>query len=176
MSLSTIDALTYHTVMNDAPVSPPQLDLVGQLAERLFTLTTELQTRLLESLKDLDITESMAAAIWWLGYTDSPMSRRELAACLHFDPSNVTLIADRLEARGLVERAIDERDRRFKAMRLTEAGEAVRATIINAATSAAMFRQLSADELNQLNDLLGRALDTERNWKADKSNFHLASS
>jgi DNA-binding MarR family transcriptional regulator len=160
--------------MNDVSGSPPQLDLVGQLAERLFTLTTELQIRLLESLKQLDITESMAAAIWWLGHDETPMSRRELAACLHFDPSNVTLIADRLEARGLVERAVDERDRRYKAMRLTDAGHALRASLVEATTSAAMFRQLSPADLNLLNDLLGRALDTERNWKVEKSRLVLS--
>jgi DNA-binding MarR family transcriptional regulator len=46
----------------------------------------------------------------------------------HFcDPSNVTGIVDRLEARGLIERRSAERDRRVKILALTPEGERLRA-------------------------------------------------
>ena len=61
-----------------------------------------------------------------------PMS--SLAALLFCDNSNVTGIVDRLEARGLIERRTADHDRRVKLLRLTPAGEQVRATV---------FRQMS---------------------------------
>jgi len=51
----------------------------------------------------------------------------ELAQSLHCDNSNVTGIADRLEAAGLVERRAHPGDRRVKTLVLTERGAEVRA-------------------------------------------------
>ncbi|HEU0024762.1 MAG TPA: MarR family transcriptional regulator [Thermoleophilaceae bacterium] len=50
-----------------------------------------------------------------------------LAQSLFCDPSNVTGIVDRLEARGLIERRGAENDRRVKILALTPEGERVRA-------------------------------------------------
>ena len=49
-----------------------------------------------------------------------------LADALHCDNSNITGIVDRLEAAGLAERRPTERDRRVKAVVLTEKGEWMR--------------------------------------------------
>ena len=54
------------------------------------------------------------------------MTMGELAQALHCDNSNVTGIADRLEAAGLAERRPHPSDRRVKTLWLTEHGEAVR--------------------------------------------------
>ena len=51
---------------------------------------------------------------------------RELAERLKSDPSNVTGLIDRLEARGLVERRPDPNDRRIKGLALTAAGARLR--------------------------------------------------
>jgi MarR family transcriptional regulator, organic hydroperoxide resistance regulator len=56
---------------------------------------------------------------------DLPMPMRSLAARLHANPSNVTVIVARLEARGLLERHVGD-DRRVKGVRLTPAGLALR--------------------------------------------------
>jgi DNA-binding MarR family transcriptional regulator len=162
--------------MNEPEGTFDHSNLATSLLERLMMLATEVQVRVVTVLKELELSESMLGAIWWLGVSDSPMSRRELAVRLRFDPSNVTLIADRLEARGLVERAVDSRDRRYKAMRLTDAGKAIRQQVLDAITDAAMFRQLSLEEQVQLNDLLGRALDTQRDWKHDHAHMFLKES
>jgi DNA-binding MarR family transcriptional regulator len=50
-----------------------------------------------------------------------------LAQSLFCDPSNVTGIVDRLEARGLIERRGADHDRRVKILALTPKGEKVRA-------------------------------------------------
>src|SRR5260370_3106168 len=50
----------------------------------------------------------------------------EAAGKLHCDPSNVTGIVDRLEARGLIERQHLTTDRRVKHLALTPAGRRLR--------------------------------------------------
>ena len=50
----------------------------------------------------------------------------EIAELLRCDPSNVTGIADALEARGLARRRPSDADRRVKALELTAKGEKLR--------------------------------------------------
>jgi DNA-binding MarR family transcriptional regulator len=52
-----------------------------------------------------------------------PTSQREIARRLGYDPSNITALADALEARGLVERRTDPADRRIRTLARTEEGE-----------------------------------------------------
>ena len=53
---------------------------------------------------------------------------RSLAARLDYDASNLSVLVDRLELRGAVERRTDPDDRRVKALALTAEGERLRAT------------------------------------------------
>jgi DNA-binding MarR family transcriptional regulator len=53
---------------------------------------------------------------------------RSLAARLDYDASNLSVLIDRLERRGVVERRPDPDDRRVKALVLTPVGERLRAT------------------------------------------------
>lgn len=57
---------------------------------------------------------------------DEPLKLSDLATKLRCDNSNVTGIADRLEAAGLAERRPHPTDRRVKTLQLTERGESVR--------------------------------------------------
>ena len=52
-----------------------------------------------------------------------PISQREVAGRLGYDPSNITALADALEARGLVERRTDPSDRRVRTLVRTAEGE-----------------------------------------------------
>jgi DNA-binding MarR family transcriptional regulator len=52
---------------------------------------------------------------------DKPVTMRELAARLHSNPSNVTVVVGKLEARGLVHRTGAE-DRRIRGVQLTGDG------------------------------------------------------
>ena len=63
---------------------------------------------------------------------DTPMAMSALADALHCDNSNITGIADRLEAAGLVERRTGERDRRVKTLALTAKGIEARQAVIDA--------------------------------------------
>src|ERR1700676_5630483 len=74
---------------------------------------------------ELDLAPLQAKALHELN-VEPPISMRELAERLKSDPSNVTGLVDRLEARGLVERRPDPNDRRIKGLALTAAGARMR--------------------------------------------------
>jgi DNA-binding MarR family transcriptional regulator len=74
---------------------------------------------------ELDLAPVQAKALHELNL-EPPISMRELAERLRSDPSNVTGLIDRLEARGLVERRPDPNDRRIKGLALTPSGAGLR--------------------------------------------------
>ena len=89
-----------------------------------------------------------------------PMPMSSLADALHCDNSNVTGIVDRLEAAGLAERRPSERDRRVKAIVLTDKGERTRIEIERrAGQPPPRLAGLSDEDAVQLRDILARALD-----------------
>jgi MarR family transcriptional regulator, organic hydroperoxide resistance regulator len=78
---------------------------------------------------------------------------------LHCDASNVTGIADRLEARGLVTRQAAREDRRVKLLALTPAGMRLRAGLEDAIADASpIMSGLTVDERETLRALLGKAI------------------
>lgn len=60
---------------------------------------------------------------------DAPKRTTELAACLHADISTISRQVTALVDAGLVERTVDEEDRRATILRLTEGGQAVFTTM-----------------------------------------------
>src|SRR5215216_2956214 len=76
-------------------------------------------------LSELGISPQQSMAIGTLK-PGEPMPMSALADALHCDNSNITGIVDRLEAAGLAERQPSERDRRVKAVVLTDKGEGMR--------------------------------------------------
>ena len=90
-----------------------------------------------------------------------PQSQRELARRLHYDPSNITSLADSLEARGLIERRADAADRRFRLLALTPAGEQLRVSLEDRlAQPPAFLQRLTPAEQKQLLQLLSKIFDT----------------
>jgi len=91
-----------------------------------------------------------------------PQSQRELARRLHYDPSNITALADSLEARGLIERRPDASDRRFRLLALTPEGERLRATLEERLAQPPHFLdRLTPAEQTQLLGLLAKIFVTE---------------
>lgn len=94
---------------------------------------------------------------------DGPLALSHLAAANGFDAPYATLVVDKLEAHGLVERHVHPDDRRRKLVTLTAAGHAAIAT-----AEAILFRppravtNLGAEELRQLTELLHRLLDADQ--------------
>ena len=86
-----------------------------------------------------------------------PMST--LAENMACDPSNVTGIVDRLEARGLIERRGAEHDRRVKMLALTDEGARVRGHIMSRmAVPPPEIAGLPRADQRALRDLLRKAL------------------
>jgi DNA-binding MarR family transcriptional regulator len=86
---------------------------------------------------------------------DGPQPMGALAKTLQCDASNVTWLADRLEARGFVERRSDPADRRKKTLALTDSGrDAQRRAHDQWRTPPAPLLALSAAELRTLRDLM----------------------
>ncbi|MEU0048330.1 MarR family transcriptional regulator [Streptomyces sp. NPDC006184] len=89
-----------------------------------------------------------------------PLPMRKLAQKLKCEPSNVTGIVDRLEARGLAERRPDPADRRVKVAAATEEGRRVARDLREGLHFAREpLAGLSEEQRRSLRDLLRRMLD-----------------
>ena len=111
-----------------------------------------------EAVAELDLAPMQAKALHELNL-EPPISMRELAERLKSDPSNVTGLVDRLEARGLVERRPDPKDRRIKGLALTSAGARMRKRLFARLYSAPRsVAELSERDQRSLRDVLQRIL------------------
>jgi DNA-binding MarR family transcriptional regulator len=124
-----------------------------------FQLALRNRGRLVDALTRLGLTFPQAHLLRLLA-PDHPRPMSDFAVRLVCDASNVTGLADRLEARGLIERRSAEHDRRVKVLALTEAGEHVREQVIRAMQEPpAVVAALPAADQRALRDILRRALD-----------------
>jgi MarR family transcriptional regulator, organic hydroperoxide resistance regulator len=122
---------------------------------RLFTEDKPRRWAILSEL-GLSMQQSMAISTLEPGV---PLPMSALAEAMHCDNSNITGIVDRLEAAGLAERRASERDRRVKAVVLTEKGERTRIEIRRrAGEPPPKLAALSAQDVIALRDILARAL------------------
>jgi DNA-binding MarR family transcriptional regulator len=84
---------------------------------------------------------------------------RSLAARLNSDASNLSVLIDRLERRGAVERRPDPADRRVKALALTPEGERLRAafwrSVVEDPGTLAQLSDAGLEALAGLLDVLG---------------------
>ncbi|MER7585308.1 MarR family transcriptional regulator [Kitasatospora sp. NPDC097691] len=105
-----------------------------------------------------DLTPLQAKALL---AAETPLPTRRIAERLHAEPSNVTVIIDRLESRGLVERGPDETDRRVKRVTATAAGHAVAADLRARMPFAGdPLARLGTPQREALRDLLQLILET----------------
>jgi len=90
---------------------------------------------------------------------EEPLPMSALAERLFCDASNVTGIADRLEARGFVRRQSSEGDRRVKALTITPAGTKLRKQVMELMSQPpdAIAALTEADQ-RALRDILARAV------------------
>jgi DNA-binding MarR family transcriptional regulator len=111
--------------------------------------------RFLEVARDLGLTPATLGALARIG---EPRTMGEIAELLGCDPSNVTGIADALEARGLAGRRPSSADRRVKVIELTAAGERMRERVMaELSTPPEWLSSLSKADQRTLRDVLGRA-------------------
>jgi DNA-binding MarR family transcriptional regulator len=90
-------------------------------------------------------------------------SQQAVADTFRLPPSRMVALIDDLEARGLVERRRDDRDRRVHLLHLSAAGEAMLVELAAVARAAEkeMFAALTAAERRDLTALLTRIADQQ---------------
>ncbi|MEU7137749.1 MarR family transcriptional regulator [Streptomyces sp. NPDC046261] len=157
--------------MTPTPAPTPPAPPTGSAAPRPDAVTVEVVeligtvvARYYEEYEEAagkhSLTGAQARVLALLSH--EPMPMRKIAQKLKCEPSNVTGIVDRLEARGLVERRPDPDDRRVKLAAPTAEGLA---TSVRLRESLHFAREplagLSAGERTVLRDLLRRMLGEE---------------
>lgn len=134
----------------------------------LFTTWTLLHQSYLLTYKYLDqivsrlgISQAQASVLLVLKGAAQPLPLSRLARFLVQEAQSVTSLVDRLEARSLVRRVPDSRDRRVIHVELTPAGEEMFSQIFPAAWKACSeaFAGLDQSELNELARLTGKVRD-----------------
>lgn len=134
----------------------PDLAETREIAGLLVALVGQTAMQISQCAEQCGLSVVQASALLQV---DDSMSMRELAARLGGHASNATGIADRLAARGLVERHEDANDRRVKRVNLTPEGVATRNQLTACMESARTpFARLSAAQRRQLHDLLLAAI------------------
>ncbi|WP_405060258.1 MarR family transcriptional regulator [Kribbella sp. NBC_01505] len=107
---------------------------------------------------EVGLTESQANLLWLIPPDAGPVPMKQLAARLHCDPSNVTLLAAKLEERGLARRAAHPDDGRVRTLVLTPAGRKIRQRLLTNAYTRSPFGTLTEKEQLQLHTLMAKAL------------------
>jgi DNA-binding MarR family transcriptional regulator len=135
---------------------------VSAVVEQLLDLTTAISEDLQEVVHELGLTTSLANLVWALDPEARPVPLRHLAGRLRCDPSNVTLLSDRLEEKGIAERRPHPDDGRVRTLVLTPAGEAVRRRLLEHVGRHSPLAALDARQQRQLQELLATALAGRR--------------
>lgn len=99
---------------------PNHASEAADLAETLYTVMPIVVDHVSGRLEEFGMTHT---DYWALRSLDGAMPMKDLAQCMEIDPSYVTLLADRLEELGLVERQPHPTDRRVKNLVLTAKGK-----------------------------------------------------
>jgi DNA-binding MarR family transcriptional regulator len=134
------------------PLTMEVVELIGDVVARFYQDYEE-------AAADHTLTGAQARLLSLLSLEPLPM--RKLAQKLKCEPSNVTGIVDRLEARGLVERRPDPADRRVKLAAATEEGRRVARSLRESLRFAREpLAGLSDEERTALRGLLRRMLDS----------------
>ncbi|MGI9613857.1 MAG: MarR family winged helix-turn-helix transcriptional regulator [Acidimicrobiales bacterium] len=124
----------------------------AELVDALFTLMPMVADHVNGRLEGLGMSMT---DYWALRSVDGPMPMKDLAQCMDIDPSHVTLVADRLEKLGLIERQPHPTDRRIKNLVLTTKGKKTKEAIPDKIWSGPnTFSALTDKERGTLIDLL----------------------
>ena len=118
--------------------------------------------RFAEAMAELDLRPPHFALLTVIA-AHPGATQQELVMATAIDPSTMVQIIDELEAAGLAERHVHERDRRKRAIHLTPAGTELlaRARTTVAALAEELFGALSAEERATLHGLLRKLAGLE---------------
>jgi DNA-binding MarR family transcriptional regulator len=135
---------------------PARHQLEVETASLVFALAREMEAHNAAVAAEFGLTGPQARLVVQLA---EPVPMGQLAERLDCDPSNVTGLVDRLQARGLLERRVNEADRRVKHLTLTPAGQRLRSELeARLFAGRPLLARLSRGDQRTLRDLLRRAL------------------
>ena len=126
-----------------------------EIVRLVMDLSRNLMSHYDAKLAEVHLTLPQAMLLRQLG---DALPMNEAAGKLHCDPSNVTGIVDRLEARGLIERQHLATDRRVKHLALTPAGRRLRRRVDAILSAAPGVSNLGAADQAALLVLLTQSL------------------
>ncbi len=124
-----------------------------ELVRLLMDVSRTLSSHYDAKLAELHLTLPQAMLLKQLG---DALPMNEAAGKLHCDPSNVTGIVDRLEARGVIERQHLTTDRRVKHLALTPAGRRLRRKVEAILSAAPGVSKLAPSDQKALFGLLSQ--------------------
>lgn len=137
------------------PDTPRPDSLTMEVVELIGDVVARFHSEYEDAAAEHTLTGAQARLLSLLSREPLPM--RKLAQKLKCEPSNVTGIVDRLEARGLVERRPDPADRRVKVAAATDEGRRVARGLREGLRFAREpLAGLSREERESLRDLLRR--------------------
>lgn len=102
--------------------------LLQELAQSFFQLMMRHRVAMRDVMLSFGLSPPLMMTLHML--EGPPATMRELADIIGLEPSNLTSVVDKLEARGLVERQSAPDDRRVKRVALTRSGRAMRKRIV----------------------------------------------
>jgi DNA-binding MarR family transcriptional regulator len=136
--------------------------VTGRLLEKAIVATRSAVMQGNDALEDVlvehGLTLATAQALWAIDPDEEPPSMKVMAQRLFCNAPNLSFVTTQLAERGLVERVVDPADRRSRLITLTAEGHRVRAAVITAALSRSPLARLAPADLEQLVQILGRAI------------------
>jgi len=142
---------------------PPVRRIPLALARRFFQICT---TAAAESVGAAGLTPLEFAVMAYVNRLvgEPDIDQISLAARLGIDRNSTSLLVERLEAKGLLERRVNGADRRARLLRLTPSGERLHRQLYSRAFAGQqrILAPLSAAERETLLDLLVRVIESNR--------------
>jgi DNA-binding MarR family transcriptional regulator len=159
-----LDAEESQAASNASNETWPLLERPGFLVRRLHQIHVSLFAELCAEFRMTPLQYSLLSALSERGVAD----QTTLARAVALDRTTTTGALKRLEARGLVQRVVSERDRRAQACRMTPEGEALLAAMERSARAAhaATVEVLSESERATFIALLKRIVDAHKGGRA----------
>lgn len=134
-------------------------EVTREIAESLWKLLVSGKPRFPMVAAEFDLTPHQMHILRMLHERETlPMG--QIAELLFCDASNVTLLVDRLEERGLIERRPDPADRRVKQIAVTPAGRRLQKRALERLYEPPPgIAALPAEDQRALRDLLSKAAE-----------------
>lgn len=144
--------------LNDGPEAS---DPLAHRVFHAFRRTAHLHKHVfMRRLAEKGTHPGQAMSLWMLAKHDG-MTQRDLADLLHVSRPTVTVMLQKMEKAGLIERRVDETDQRYTRLHLTPAGRRLHERILTVhadIVDATVARMTEADQ-RELERLLGILAD-----------------